>query len=40
MGMCGSKIKFLGDDIVDIAFKTVDKLYGIKMIWLHERSVN
>lgn len=27
MGMCGSKIKFLGDDIVDIAFKTVDKLF-------------
>ena len=27
MGMCGSKINFLGDDIVDIAFKTVDKLF-------------
>ena len=27
MGMCGNKIKFLGDDIVDIAFKTVDKLF-------------
>lgn len=27
MGMCGSKIKFLGNDIVDIAFKTVDKLF-------------
>lgn len=27
MGMCGSKIKFLGGDIVDIAFKTVDKLF-------------
>ena len=27
MGMCGNKIKFLGDDIVDVAFKTVDKLF-------------
>lgn len=27
MGMCGGKIKFLGDDIVDVAYKTADKLF-------------
>lgn len=27
MGLCNGKIKFLGDDIADIAFKTADKLF-------------
>lgn len=27
MGLCNGKIKFLGDDIVDVAFKSADKLF-------------
>lgn len=27
MGLCNGKIKFIGDDIVDIAYKTTEKLY-------------
>ena len=27
MGLCNGKIRFLGDDIADIAFKSADKLF-------------